>query len=95
MSGEVLADVAQPGGAEQRVGDRVGEHVGVGVAGQAALVRDLDAAEHERPALLEAVRVDPDAGPHPTGSIRRCRRSKTAISRTPPCSSSSTARSYS
>ena len=35
--GEVLADVAEAGGAEQRVGDGVGHGVGVAVAGQAAL----------------------------------------------------------
>ncbi len=45
--GEVLADVAQPGGAEQRVGDGVGEHVGVRVSLQAELVGDLHPADHE------------------------------------------------
>ena len=39
--GEVLADVAERAGAEHRVDDRVGEHVGVGVAVQAAVVLDL------------------------------------------------------
>ena len=33
--GEVLADVAEAGGAEQRVGDGVGDDVGVAVAGEA------------------------------------------------------------
>ena len=33
--GEVLADVAEPGGAEQRVGDGVGDRVGVAVADEA------------------------------------------------------------
>ena len=33
--GEVVADVAQAGRAEQRVDDRVRQHVGVGVPGQA------------------------------------------------------------
>ena len=49
--GEVLADVAEPGGAEQRVGDGVGDDVGVAVAGEAAL-----ALEHAR-------RRAPAAGP--------------------------------
>ena len=55
---EVLADVAEPGGAEQRVDHRVGEDVGVGVAGEPDVVRDRDAAEDQRPAGRERVRVD-------------------------------------
>ena len=35
--GEVHADVAEPGGAEQGIGHRVGEDVGIGVAVEAAL----------------------------------------------------------
>ena len=61
--GEEGADVAAAGGAEQGVDHRVGEHVGVGVAGEAARVLDLDPAEDEPAALGEAVAVvaDPDA----------------------------------
>jgi hypothetical protein len=93
--GEQQPDVAQAGGAEQRVDDRVGEHVGVGVTGQAGLVRDLDAAEHEPPPGGEPVRVDADAGAdaHPIGSSRRERSSNTHSSRTPASSSSRTASS--
>ena len=59
---EVLADVAEPGGAEQRVDHRVGQDVGVGVARSGpARVLDLDPAEHEPPALVQAVRVVADA----------------------------------
>ena len=47
--GEVLADVAEPGGAEQGVGDGVGDGVGVAVAVQAAFAFEHDAAEHQRP----------------------------------------------
>ena len=37
------------GGPSSGVHDRVGEHVGVGVAGEPALgARDLDPAQHER-----------------------------------------------
>ena len=66
------------GGAEQGVDHGVGEHVGVGVAGEAARVLDLDPAEDQAAALGEAVAVvaDPDAhrdqsSPHrgrPSGS---------------------------
>ena len=45
--GEVLADVAEARGAEQRVDHGVREHVGVGVPVEAALVLDLDAAEDQ------------------------------------------------
>ena len=74
--GKVLADVAHRGGAEQRVDDRVGEHVGVGVAVEAELVRDGDPAEDERAPGHEPVRVPADArdARHPIGSRRRSRR---------------------
>ena len=45
---------AAPSSASQRVTD----DVGVGVALEPVRVRDLDAAEHERPAGHEAVRVE-------------------------------------
>ena len=62
--GEERADVAHAGGAEQGVDHRVGEHVGVGVAGEAALVLDLDPAEDQAPPLGEAVAVVADADAH-------------------------------
>ena len=63
---EQRADVAEPGSAEQRVDQRVREHVAVGVAGEAARMVDRHAAEHERHAVDERVRVDtdPDAQSH-------------------------------
>ena len=93
--GEVLADVAEAGRAEQRVDDRVGQDVGVGVALEAELARDLDAAEDQRPPGGEAVGVDADAGPQrqPIGSSRRLRPSNTHSSPIPTCSSSSSASS--
>ena len=91
----MLPDVAQAGGAEQRVDDRVGEDVGVRVAGEPLLVRDVDAAEDEPATGREGVRVDADAGPdrHPSGSSRRARRSKTQISSTPAARSAAIASS--
>ena len=72
----------------------MGEDVGVGVAVETALVRDLDAPQDQRRPDGEAVRVDPEPGPcHPSGSIRRARFSNTAISFTPHSSSSLTASS--
>ncbi len=59
--GEVLADVAHARGPQQRVGDGVGQHVGVGVTLQAAIVLDLHAPEHQRATLHQAVTVIADA----------------------------------
>jgi hypothetical protein len=55
--GEVAPDVAQPGRAQQRIGDRVQQRVGVAVPEQAVRVRDRHAAEPQRPVRHEPVRV--------------------------------------
>src|SRR5512133_3201201 len=60
--GEHLADVARRGGAEDGVGDRVRYGIAVGVADEADLGRNRHAAEQQRAAGLEAVRVVADAG---------------------------------
>ena len=52
------ADVAEAGRAEQRVGEDMADDVGVGMALEAARVLDRDAAEDERAALRQAVRID-------------------------------------
>jgi hypothetical protein len=44
-------------GAEEGVGDRVEEHVGIAVAERRAIVGDRDPAEHEAVARTEAMRV--------------------------------------
>ena len=55
--GEVAADVAERRRAEQRVGDRVQQHVRVRVAEQAAFVRNRHAADDEGAPLDELVHV--------------------------------------
>ena len=55
------ADVAEAGGAEQRVGERMGDDVTVGVADEPARMVDRDAAEHERDAVAERMRIDANA----------------------------------
>ncbi len=88
---EQRAEVPQAARSEHGVDHGVGEHVGVGMALEASLVRDLDAAEHQPAPSGEAVGVvaDPDPGAHrppgahPSGSRRRSRRSNTAISSIP------------
>ena len=70
--GEVVADVAERGGAEQRIGDRMAERIGIGVAGQAVRVRDLDAAEDQLAAGDQRMRVPAfaDAQSGPRGFMR-------------------------
>ena len=58
----MLADIAEAGGAEQGIGDRVEHDVGIAVAGEAAVVRHLDAAEHDRAFAGEGVNVEAHAG---------------------------------
>src|SRR5436190_5368018 len=53
-------DVAEPGRADDGVDQRMRDHVAVGMAGEASVVLDRDAAEDERHALHERVRVDTD-----------------------------------
>ena len=55
------ADVPRPRRAEQGVGQRVGDRVGVGVPDQAVGVRNRDAAEHEGAPFLEPMAVVADA----------------------------------
>ena len=50
----MIADIAGADRAEQRVGERVEGDVGVAMAGEAAVVRDADAAE---PELLAAAKA--------------------------------------
>ncbi len=45
--GKHAADVTQPGGAEDRVGDRMGHRVGVGMAGEPFCIGDLHPAEDQ------------------------------------------------
>ena len=58
----MVADVARRQRAEQRIGDGVDEHVGVGVSLQTFRMRDLYATEHERSAFDKSVHVVADAG---------------------------------
>ena len=55
--GEQAADIGQGGGSQQRVGDRMQQHVGVAVADKLPVVRHIDSAQPQRPAGRGAVRV--------------------------------------
>ena len=59
---KVLADVAVGERAEDGVDDGVQHHVGVGMSGQAAVMRDPHAAERDVIAGAEGVHVEADAG---------------------------------
>ena len=63
VGGKERADVREAGGAEQRVGQRMGDDVAVGVPDQPARMVDRDAAEHERNALAEGVGIDAEPDP--------------------------------
>ena len=65
--GKCIPDVAGRARAENRVGHRVQRHVGVGVAGQADLPRQLHAAQPHGTPGRERVHVDPLADPYPPG----------------------------
>ena len=59
--GEHLADVAKAGGAEDRVGERMADDVGVAVADAAHRRGDQHAAEDDAVTGREAVRIVADA----------------------------------
>ena len=61
--GEMAADVAGARGAEDRVGDGVAYRIGIRMSREASLKRNRDAAENERPALDETVKVVAHSGP--------------------------------
>ncbi len=80
LGGEEAADVAEPGRAEDRIDECVGDDIAVRVAGEPGLAGELDAADDERRVLGEGVGVDADPDPqpaHPSGSWRAVRASKT------------------
>ena len=60
----MLADIAQPGGAQEGVGDGVADDVGIRVADQAPGMVDPHSAQQERPPLGQAMCVVPDSDPH-------------------------------
>ena len=53
----MAADIAKTGRAENRIGNRVADNVGVGVAEAAAIRGNRDAADYERTAFDEAVKI--------------------------------------
>ena len=61
---EMHADVAVGERAEDGVGQRVQDHIGVGMAGERLGVRDLDAAEGDVIARPEGMHVEAGADAH-------------------------------
>src|SRR5207249_3748321 len=59
---EMHPDIAQRGGAENRVRDCVRENVGVGMPFEAEFTRDRDAAEDQRPVGREAMDIPAQPG---------------------------------
>ena len=58
----MVADVPGGNGAEQRIGDGVDEHVGIGVSVETLGMWNLDAAENERATLDQRVDIVTDTG---------------------------------
>ena len=56
---EKLADIAERSGAEQRIHQRMGQHIRVRVAEQPLLIRYLDPAEDQLPPLDELMHIIP------------------------------------
>jgi hypothetical protein len=54
-----MADVTQTGCTQQGVGDRVGQHVGIRMAGQAQRVLHMHAADDQRPPFHQHMQVIP------------------------------------
>ena len=64
LSLKVLADVAEPGGAEQRIAQRVQQHIAVGVRHHAVRVGHAHAAEHDEVPRSEGVHVRTETDAH-------------------------------
>jgi hypothetical protein len=58
---KIRSDVSRGNGPEQRVGQGVKQHISVGMAGKPAMVWNQDAADFQRDAGLELVRVPAEA----------------------------------
>ena len=84
---EVLPEVAEPASAEQGVGERMADHVAVGVPGQSGLPFERHPAKEQRPAGVPGVQVDPQTDAYVAHRVLRgeastpCRASRIASAR--------------
>ena len=76
----MAADIAIGDRAENRVGDRMAQHIGVGMADERLIVRNLDAAEPDVIAGTEGMDVIALAHVGTSSSVRASLASATAIS---------------
>src|SRR5439155_16865295 len=77
--GKQRADVPQPRGAQNRVGERMGHRVGVGMARKTLGMWDFHSSEDQLAAVGEAVRVVADADAHGTSSSAILSRERDAL----------------
>jgi hypothetical protein len=61
----MFADVAETRSAQQRIGNRVEDHIGITVPGKAAAMRHFDSAEHQWTIARESVNVEAYSGTRP------------------------------
>ena len=67
--GEHLADIAQRRRAENRVGYRVQQHIGVAVTDRLGIVGNRNAAQQKRPPRRQPVCVLSESNAHEMGSL--------------------------
>ena len=70
VAGWCFAGCAESEGAEQGVADRVQQHVGIGVAEQAEMPRDMHPADDQGPLGNQAVDIETVADAHQASSTR-------------------------
>jgi hypothetical protein len=61
---EHFANIAQGGRAEQSVSDGVQQYVGIAMADEVAIVRNLDSTQPQGPPLAKSMRIVSDAHAH-------------------------------
>ncbi len=71
--GEQVADIAQRAGAEQRIAERMKQHIAVGVGDETVIVGDAYTADHQMVAIAEAMDVEAVADSHHARVSQRLR----------------------
>src|SRR5262245_24507191 len=75
----MATEVPQRQGAQQRVADRVRQHVGVRVPADPAIEVYRNTAQEERPAVTERVQVESEADAGHRAHARRARRRSSGV----------------
>ena len=57
----MFADIAQSNRAQQGITNRVCQHIGIGMTGQPARMRDYDSAQNQRARIAKLMRIESEA----------------------------------